>query len=80
MYSITVPKSLVLTVVGILLVTFNAAAGTSLEGVVKDPSGRPVKAADIRVEAKNFSKLIKTDANGLFGQISPDPPFRLRLA
>ena len=66
MYSITVPKSLVLTVVGILLVTFNAAAGTSLEGVVKDPSGRPVKAADIRVEAKNFSKLIRTDANGRY--------------
>jgi hypothetical protein len=60
------PKSVVLSFVGSLLVTFTvSAAGTSvLEGVVKDPAGRPVKGADVRIEAKNFSKIVKTDANG----------------
>jgi hypothetical protein len=61
-----IPKSLILTLVGMLLVTFSAAAGTSVEGVVKDPTGRPIKGADVRVEAKNFSKLVKTDANGRY--------------
>ena len=58
------PRSLILTLVGLLLVTFSAAAGTSVEGVVKDPTGRPIKAADVRIEAKNFSKTIKTDTSG----------------
>jgi Carboxypeptidase regulatory-like domain len=57
-------KSLILTLVGMLFVTFSAAAGTSLEGVVKDANGRPVKGADVRIEGKNFSKLVKTDARG----------------
>jgi hypothetical protein len=39
--------------------------GTSaLEGVVKDPTGRPIKGADVQIEAKNFSKIAKTDASG----------------
>ena len=39
--------------------------GTSvLEGVVKDPTGRPIKGADVRIEGKNFSKIAKTDASG----------------
>src|SRR5437870_8899064 len=59
------PKSLVLSFVGSLLVTFTVWAGTSvLEGLVKDASGRPIKGADVRIEAKNFSKIVKTDANG----------------
>ena len=66
MNKIIFPKSL-LTLVGVLLVTFTVWAGTSvLEGVVKDPDGRPVKGADVRIEAKNFSKVIKTDANGRY--------------
>jgi carboxypeptidase family protein len=40
-------------------------SGTSaLQGVVKDPTGRPIKGADVRIEAKNFSKIAKTDASG----------------
>ena len=58
------PRSLILTLVGLLLVTFSAAAGTSVEGVVKDPIGRPIKAADVRFEAKNFSKTVRTDISG----------------
>jgi len=58
-------KSFILSFVGSMLVTFTVCAGTSvLEGVVKDPNGRPVKSADVRIEAKNFSKIVKTDANG----------------
>lgn len=59
------PKSLVLSFIGLLVVTFTAWAGSSvLEGFVKDPSGRPIKGADIRIEAKGSSKNVKTDANG----------------
>lgn len=60
-------KSFILSFVGSLVVTFTVCGGTSaLEGVVKDPSGRPVKGADLRIEAKNFSKVVKTDANGRY--------------
>jgi hypothetical protein len=44
--------------------SFSAAAGTLVEGVVKDATGRPIKDADVRIEAKNFSKILKTDASG----------------
>jgi hypothetical protein len=57
-------KSFILSFVGSLLVTFSASAGTSVEGVVKDPAGRPIKGADVRIDAKNFSKITKTDARG----------------
>src|SRR6516164_8135218 len=60
-----VPKSLILSLVGVLLVTLSVFAGTSvIEGVVKDTTGRPIKGANVRIEAKNFSKIVKTDANG----------------
>jgi Carboxypeptidase regulatory-like domain len=58
-------KSLILSLLGVILVTFSVFAGTSvLEGVVKDATGRPIKGADVRIEAKNFSKILKTDASG----------------
>jgi len=58
-------KSLSISFVGLLLATFNVWAGTSaLEGIVKDPTGRPIKGADVRIEAKKFAKIVKTDANG----------------
>jgi hypothetical protein len=66
-------KSLSLSFVGLLLLTFSAWAGTpALEGVVKDTTGRPIKGADVRIEARNFSKLVKTDASGHY--ISGDLP------
>jgi hypothetical protein len=59
------PKSIILSLVGVLLVTFSVSAGTSvLEGVVKDATGRPVKGADVLIESKNFSKILKTDFSG----------------
>ena len=58
-------KSLILSLVGVILVTFSAFAATSvLEGVVKDANARPINGADVRIEAKNFSKILKTDASG----------------
>lgn len=58
------PKSLAFSFVGLLFVTIRAWAGTSVEGAVKDSSERPVKGADVRIEAKNFSKTVNTDGNG----------------
>jgi len=61
-------KSYSISFVGLFLVAFSVWAGTSaLEGVVKDPTGQPVKGADVRIEAtngRNFSRIVKTDATG----------------
>jgi len=69
------PKSIILSLIGVLIVTFSVFAGTSavLEGVVKDVTGRPIKGADIRIEAKNFAKTVKTDASGRYvtGGLAP---------
>lgn len=62
--SVMLAKSLVLSFVGSLFVTVTVWAGTSVEGVVKDSSERPVKGAEVRIEAKNFSKIVKTGASG----------------
>jgi hypothetical protein len=65
MNNITLRKSIILSFVALLFLTLNASAGASgLEGLVKDSAGRPVKSADVRIEAKNFSKIVKTDARG----------------
>ena len=61
------PKSIILSSIGVLLVAFSVFAGTSvLEGVVKDADGYPIKGADVRIEAKNFSEILKTDASGRY--------------
>lgn len=58
-------KSLSISFVGLLVLTCSTWAGTpALEGVVKNATGRPIKGADVRIEARNFSKIVKTDANG----------------
>lgn len=58
-------KSVGIGLIGLFVLAFSAWAGTpALEGVVKDPTGRPIKGADVRIEAKNFSKIVKTDASG----------------
>jgi len=53
---------------GLVLISGSAwAAISAIEGTVKDPKGQPVKGADIRIEAKDGSKLlktVKTDASG----------------
>jgi hypothetical protein len=60
-------RSLCISVIGLFVLGLNALGGTpTLEGMVKAPSGRPIKGADIRIEAKNggFSKTVKTNAGG----------------
>src|SRR5437588_10022209 len=61
-------KSLQIAFIGLVVFTASGWAGSSvLQGVVKDPKGQPVKGADIRIEAKDGSKLfktVKTDAGG----------------
>ena|SRR5207302_7906579 len=57
--------SVIVILVSLGLMSGNAWAGTpALEGTVKDASGRQIRGADVRIEAKNFSKIVKTDANG----------------
>jgi hypothetical protein len=61
-------KSLQMGFIGLVLCVATAWAATSvLQGTVKDPKGHPIKGADVRIETKDGSKLIKTvktDANG----------------
>jgi hypothetical protein len=47
--------------VGVLEV---AASGTTLEGTVKDATGRPIKGAVVRIEGKHFTTTTKTDVRG----------------
>ncbi len=64
-FSIMFLKSLSIGLIGLVVLAFSAWGGTpTLEGVVKDPTGRSIKGADVRIEAKNFSKIVKTDASG----------------
>jgi Carboxypeptidase regulatory-like domain len=51
----------------ILFIASASGAGPALQGMVKDAHGRPIEGADIRIEAKNSSRLlttVKTDAKG----------------
>jgi hypothetical protein len=58
-------KSSGIALVGLFLLAFSARGGPpTLEGVVKDCTGSPIKGADVRIEAKNFSKVVKTDTSG----------------
>jgi hypothetical protein len=61
-------KSLQIAFIGFVVFTTTAWAGNPvIQGSVKDPKGQPVKGADIRIEAKDGSKLfktVKTDASG----------------
>jgi hypothetical protein len=63
-------KSLQMGFIGLVLCVATAWAATSvLQGIVKDPKGHPIKGADVRIETKDGSKLIKTvktDANGRY--------------
>jgi carboxypeptidase family protein len=55
-------------VFGLVLLSASGRAGASaIEGIVKDPNGRPISGADVRIEAKNansWNKIVKTDAKG----------------
>lgn len=63
-------KSLQIGLLGLVLCATSAwAATSSVQGIVKDAKGQPIKGADVRIETKDGSKLIKTvktDANGRY--------------
>jgi len=62
-----VPRLAKLVVFGFTIMAGNLWAATSaIEGIVKDPNGRPLSGVDIRIEAKNqsFSTVVKSDAKG----------------
>src|SRR5690348_10731765 len=61
-------KSLQIGLLGLVLCATSAwAGGSSIQGVVKDAKGQPIKGADVRVESKDGKQLfntVKTDAKG----------------
>ena len=63
-------KSLRIGLIWLILSTANAwAAGSVLQGIVKDAKGHPIKGADIRIETKNGGRLlttVKTDVTGRY--------------
>jgi hypothetical protein len=63
-------KSLQIGFVGVLLCAASAWAGpSSIQGIVKDAKGQPIKGADVRVESRDGKQLfntVKTDAQGRY--------------
>jgi 5-hydroxyisourate hydrolase-like protein (transthyretin family) len=63
-------KSLQIGLMGFFLCTAAAWAGpASIQGVVKDAKGQPIKGADVRVESKDGKQLfntVKTDKQGRY--------------
>jgi Carboxypeptidase regulatory-like domain len=63
-------KSLQIGLMGFFLCVASAWAGpASIQGVVKDAKGQPVKGADVRVESRDGKQLfntVKTDAKGRY--------------
>jgi len=63
-------KSLQIGLMGFLLCVANAWAGpASIQGVVKDAKGQPIKGADVRIESRDGKQLlgtVKTDAKGRY--------------
>ena len=63
-------KSLQIGLLGLFLCVASTWAGdSSVQGVVTDPAGQPVKGAEIRIEPRNGGNIVattRTDANGRF--------------
>jgi 5-hydroxyisourate hydrolase-like protein (transthyretin family) len=63
-------KSLQIGLMGFLLCVATAWAGpASIQGIVKDAQGKPIKGADVRIESKDGKQLfntVKTDAKGRY--------------
>src|SRR5207248_5252083 len=63
-------KSLRIGCIGLILSVASAwAAGSVLQGIVKNAKGHPIEGADIRIETKNGGKLLtvlKSDTNGRY--------------
>jgi Carboxypeptidase regulatory-like domain len=63
-------KLLQMGVIGLMLCAANAWAGpASIQGIVKDAKGQPIKNADVRIESRDGKQVFnttKTDAKGRY--------------
>jgi hypothetical protein len=63
-------KLLRIGIIGLMLCAANAWAGpASIQGIVKDAHGKPIKDADIRIESRDGKQLfntVKTDTQGRY--------------
>jgi 5-hydroxyisourate hydrolase-like protein (transthyretin family) len=63
-------KLLRMGIMGLMLCAANAWAGpASIQGIVKDAQGKPIKGADVRIESRDGKQLFnttKTDAQGRY--------------
>jgi hypothetical protein len=63
-------KSLQIGLMGFFICAANAWAGTaSIQGIVKDAQGKPIKSASIRVESRDGKQVfntVKTDSQGRY--------------
>jgi hypothetical protein len=63
-------KSLQIGLMGFLLCAANAWAGpASIQGIVKDAQGKPIKGADVQIQSKDGKQVfstVKTDAQGRY--------------
>ena len=69
-YSSMFIKSLQIGLMGFLLCAATVWAGpASIQGMVKDAKGKPIKGADVRIESKDGKQVfntVKTDAQGRY--------------
>src|SRR6266516_3439466 len=77
-------KSLQLGFMGLILCVASAwAATSSIQGIVKDTKGQPIKGADVRIVSKDGKQLldtVKTDAKGRYiSQALPVGVYRVSL-
>jgi hypothetical protein len=63
-------KLLRMGIIGLMICAANAWAGpASIQGIVKDATGKPIKGANVRIESRDGKQLfntIKTDAQGRY--------------
>jgi len=63
-------KSLQIGFIGLVLCVANAWAGpSSIQGIVKDAKGQPIKGGDVRIESRDSKQLfntVKTDGKGRY--------------
>jgi hypothetical protein len=58
-------RSTAIAIIGVFLLALSAQAeGLTVEGIVKDGAGRPIQGADVLIQTKDYSKVVKTDVHG----------------
>ena len=73
----------VLVLVTLMFAGNSFAAGSAVEGVIRDANGRPIVGVDVRVEARTGSwhKVVKSDARGHYAcdGLTPGGTYRVTL-